>query len=191
MPTPADDVKVPDLAATRRRSRMFVFLLTAAYLLVSALWILLSDQALDRLVPSPPDLHTRLSIYKGWFFVAVTATGLYLLMSRQVDRLLDALTRQEAVQAENTRAVALLDSFVNSSSDPMFAKDMQGRYLLFNPEASRLLGVAAGDALGQDDHAIHPPSAAAQLMVNDRKVIEGGRVVRFEERLQTANGTRV
>jgi PAS domain S-box-containing protein len=191
MPTSADTVKAPDLAATRRRSRRCVFLVTAGYVLVSALWILLSDQALDRLVPSPPELHTRLSIYKGWFFVSVTAVGLYLLMSGQVARLLDALTRQEAAQAERTRAVALLDSFVNSSSDPMFAKDVEGRYLLFNPESCRLTGKRAADVLGKDDHAVHPPAGAAQVMANDREVIEGGQVVRFEERLPTADGERV
>ncbi|HEY9193605.1 MAG TPA: PAS domain S-box protein [Methyloversatilis sp.] len=184
-------MKSPDLAATRRRSVRCVFFVTLGYVLVSALWILLSDQALERFAPSPSDLHTRLSIAKGWFFVAVTATGLYLMMRRQVTRLLDALTRQEAAQAERTRTVALLDSFVTSSSDPMFAKDMEGRYLLCNPEACRLLGIAASDVLGKDDHSLHLPAGAAQVMANDRKVIAGGQVVRFEERLHTADGDRV
>jgi signal transduction histidine kinase len=54
---------------------------------VAALWILLSDRALD-LVVTDPRWHLRLSVAKGWAFVTVTALLLYgYLKVRADDRL--------------------------------------------------------------------------------------------------------
>jgi signal transduction histidine kinase len=60
--------------------------ITAIYLIVGALWILLSDQALATLTDDPSVL-TRLETYKGWFYVLVTAGLLYALIRRAEEAL--------------------------------------------------------------------------------------------------------
>ncbi|MFM9815884.1 hypothetical protein ACKI16_46355, partial [Streptomyces scabiei] len=95
--------------------RRDVFNVVLGYLIISGLWILLSDQALEMVTPEGP-VRTRFSIFKGWFFVTITALALYLLMRRLVNRTLDVLEREMRLQAERRQAMALLDSFVNSSS---------------------------------------------------------------------------
>ena len=49
------------------------------YVVVAALWILLSDRVMFALVTEPATLAT-LGIFKGWFFVAVTAGLLFALL---------------------------------------------------------------------------------------------------------------
>lgn len=190
MPTPTDHELPQDLAVARQRASRGVLNVVLGYLIVSGLWILLSDQALEMVTPEGP-VRTRFSIFKGWFFVTITAVALYLLMRRLVSGTMDVLEREMRLQAERRQATSLLDSFVNSSSDPMFAKDIEGRYLLFNPESCRLLNTTEEAVLGRDDLAVHAPSTARQVMENDRKVMQGNQVVRFEERLVTADGERV
>ena len=190
MPTVTDHEVGQNLAVARQRGRRDVFNVVLGYLIISGLWILLSDQALEMGTPEGP-ARTRFSIFKGWFFVTVTALALYLLMRRLVNRTLDVLEREMRLQAERRQAMALLDSFVNSSSDPMFAKDTDGRYLLFNPESCRLLNTTESAVLGRDDRSVHPPAEAQQVMENDRRVMQENQVIRFEERLVTADGERV
>jgi signal transduction histidine kinase/CheY-like chemotaxis protein len=56
------------------------------YVLFAGAWILLSDSLLAALVQDPA-IITRLSIYKGWLFVLVTASLLYGLIFRLARRL--------------------------------------------------------------------------------------------------------
>ncbi|AOF80427.1 sensory box protein [Methyloversatilis sp. RAC08] len=190
MPTVADQVVRQDLALARQRASRGVLNVVLGYLIVSGLWILLSDQALEMVTPDGA-VRTRFSILKGWFFVTVTTGALYLLMRRLVSQTLDVLEREMRLQTERRQAMALLDSFVSSSSDPMFAKDTDGRYVLFNPESCRLLNTTEAAVLGRDDHSVHPPVEARQVIENDRRVMQENRVIRFEERLLTADGERV
>jgi len=62
------------------------FRVAALYALFGGLWILLSDKLLALLVQSPVTI-TRISIYKGWFFVAFTAWLLYLLIRQDFKQL--------------------------------------------------------------------------------------------------------
>ncbi|MDP2869604.1 PAS domain S-box protein [Methyloversatilis sp.] len=190
MPTAAEQQVLQDLAMARQRGHRGVLSVVLGYLIISGLWILLSDQALEFITPAGA-ARTRLSILKGWFFVTVTAVALYLLMRRLVSRTMDVLEREMRLQAERRQATALLDSFVSSSSDPMFAKDTDGCYLLFNPESCRLMNTTETAVLGRDDRSVHPAAEALQVMENDRRVMQENQVIRFEERLVTADGERV
>jgi len=55
------------------------------YAAVSAFWILLSDRALAVLVEDP-ELYQHVQTYKGWFFVAVTAFLLFVLIRNEFAR---------------------------------------------------------------------------------------------------------
>ena len=156
------------------------------YVAVSLLWILLSDQAVEWLAPA--DLYPVLQTWKGWVFVGVTAALLYGLL-RRVHRQMQAAAERELEAAQReARSALLLRALVEGSADAIFAKDLAGRYLLFNREAARLTAQSAQAVLGQDDRALFPPEQAAELMANDRMVMEQGRAVTFEETLDTAQG---
>jgi diguanylate cyclase (GGDEF)-like protein/PAS domain S-box-containing protein len=78
--------------------RAGVVRIVVIYAVFAALWILLSDRAVGALSDDAARI-TALSMWKGWFFVAVTSGLLYLLMRQLVDqqsRTLAQLREREA-----------------------------------------------------------------------------------------------
>lgn len=173
---------------TRESSAPFRVVLI--YAVFAALWILLSDMAVEWLFRDPADI-VRASMIKGWLFVAVTSLLLYVLVHRTWERLQDAHRRELAGEAEKRRALQLLDTIAESSLDAIFAKDREGRYILFNKAASRIVGKPAAEILGRDDNTLFPAEQAEMLMAIDRRVMTDMCIETNEEVLETAHGTKV
>jgi len=73
------------------------------YVVVAALWILVSDQVLVALV-SDHTLLMKLEVMKGWAFVSVTAALLFFLMRRETGHWMaekGAREKAEAVMHES------------------------------------------------------------------------------------------
>lgn len=153
------------------------------YALLGSLWILFSDRAVEAMFSDPASLM-QASRYKGWFFVAFTAGLLHVLLTQFVRRI-------ERLQQERIRSHELLDAVINSSDDAIFAKDVDGRYVLFNRAASRFVGKPADEVLGQDDRHLFPPGQAEHLMAIGRRVVAEGTLQTNEETLETGQGKRV
>ncbi len=173
-------------AGTERKNILKVVLF---YALFAGAWILLSDKAVEVLLSDPAQI-IRISMIKGWLFVAVTTALLYGLVSRLVGTIEAAHRHEMALAEEGVRSARLLGALASSSDDAIFAKDTEGRYMLFNQAASRIVGKAVGEVLGRNDHALFPPEQATALMANDRVAIADGRTVASEETLDTALGKR-
>lgn len=159
------------------------------YAIVSFLWILLSDRAVDALFPDH-EHHQMAQTWKGWLFVLVTTALLYWGLTRLYRRLLVSTDEQLEAAAREAKTAALLHALAETSSDAIFAKDPEGRYLLFNREAERLLGKTREQVLGHDDRTLFPPDQAALLQTNDRHAMAQGRAETFEELLDTCDGPR-
>ena len=56
--------------------------IVAAYAIVSALWIVLSDKAVGALFGDSVGMITLMSTFKGWFYVVVMSVMLYGLIKR-------------------------------------------------------------------------------------------------------------
>jgi diguanylate cyclase (GGDEF)-like protein/PAS domain S-box-containing protein len=96
--------------------------------------------------------------------------------------------KTESHLADKTRATQLLESIADGSTDAIFAKDLQGRYLLFNHAAERFVGKAAAEVIGRDDTALFPPADAEAIMRADRQVIEADQVMTYEDIAETTQG---
>ncbi|MBT9554302.1 MAG: PAS domain-containing protein [Hydrogenophaga sp.] len=177
-------------APTRSNPKEGAIRVALVYAVFAGLWILLSDRAMGLLF-SDPEALVRASMAKGWFFVAVTTLLLYVLVGRLVDQLNTAHQREQAEAEEKRRAMQLLAAIAKSSSDAIFAKDDQGRYLLVNNAAAQYMGKSTEDLLGQDDRIAFPAEQAAWIMSIDRRVFASGQVETNEECLNTAQGERV
>lgn len=153
---------------------------------MSLLWILLSDHAVEGLIP--PDYQAMAQTWKGWLFVVVTTALLYSLLRRVHHQMREAADRELASARHGARSAMLLQSLVESSSDAIFAKDREGRYLLFNRAASHLTGESVRAVLGRDDHFLFPPEQAARVIANDRQVMAQAHAQTFEETVDTAQG---
>lgn len=169
--------------------RIRVLKLVLAYAGFAALWILFSDRAVAVLFSDPAQI-IRASMFKGWAFVAVTSLLLYVLVRRFAREQQEAHRREVDTYRERQRSLELLSAIADNSADAIFAKDTDGRYLLFNQAAGRFVGKPAAAVIGQDDRALFPPAQAAMIMELDRRTMLGGRVESHEETLDTALGTR-
>ena len=150
-----------------RRTRTGVLSIVLAYASVSGLWILLSDRAIGTLFHDPESL-VQASMVKGWFFVAVTTLLLYVLVRRFARVLLASQEHEIALELERKQPPPMLVAIADASSDAIFAKDEQGRYLLFNNAAARFVGKPASEVVGDPTVTPGLPTCPFCLFVRER-----------------------
>ena len=102
--------------------------------------------------------------------------------------LLSEVLRKSVAGVEVNRQ--LLDSVVSGTSDAIFVKDAQGRYLLANEAAAAFIGKPANQLIGLDDWALFPESSALEIRTKDQQVMTGGRTQTHEEHLVTHDGSK-
>ncbi len=130
----------------------------------------------------------------GWIVLSTTLAILMAMLFFRMARQRQALTesvRTQAVQRERLQALQLLSAVSNSSEDAIYAKDLDGRYTLFNEAASRFVGKPVGEVIGRDDLALFPPEQAAALRQSGQQAIASGHPLSEEHALQTAQGPRI
>ena len=161
-----------------------------AYALAAFLWIWLSDRAVDLLFHDH-SWHLWAQTWKGWLFVGVTTGFLYVLLRRLHSQMQRAAALETAALRREAHTAALLCAVADGSGEAIFAKDLEGRYLLFNREAARWTGQAADSVLGCDDRALFPPEQVQAIQANDRLVMAQDSTQTFQEVLDTRQGQRI
>ena len=102
----------------------------------------------------------------------------------------DTIRQRDQAKAELTRTSSLFQTVINMTPDLVYVKDLESRALLRNPAA--LFGRNWNDVEGQKEADWHAsPQEAAEVVANDRKVIESGTSMQFEEPFTTAQGKRI
>ncbi|HNQ03624.1 MAG TPA: PAS domain S-box protein [Thiobacillaceae bacterium] len=140
------------------------------------------------------EFRRRVLASSQWIFIGTLLcllSGAAMLHLAQLRRRLSHDQAVQQAQRERLRALRLLAAIVNSSEDAIFAKDVRGRYLLYNRATARFIGRQSQDALGQDDTDLLPAEVAAQLRANDQRVMDGKCTLTFEETLETPQGKHV
>ncbi|HSI63628.1 MAG TPA: PAS domain S-box protein, partial [Candidatus Saccharimonadia bacterium] len=99
------------------------------------------------------------------------------------------ITEQTLARREIKRTSDLMRAVADGTPDAFFVKDLQGRYLLFNEGAARLVGRSIEDVIGRDDTALFDPEGARMVMENDRQVMEAGKT-KLTEEILTAAGVK-
>jgi PAS domain S-box-containing protein len=97
-------------------------------------------------------------------------------------------TRQ--LEAERRKADAMLTTIVQSISDLVYVKDVEGRHLMVNKAVEEFTGQNAEQLLGKSMKDLLPPDLAAPSMQSDREPIVTGKPCRVEERFSNAGGFR-
>ncbi|MBW8846588.1 MAG: EAL domain-containing protein [Burkholderiales bacterium] len=159
-----------------------------AYAVFGLAWISYSDSLLLALAPDMASLAS-FGRLKGMGFVLFTGLLLYRLLLRR-DRHSSQL--QDAAQAQRQRAAwRLLEAIAESSTDAIYAKDAQGRYLFVNREAARLLGASVAQLLGKTAAHLLPAEQAERLATEDHAALLAERPISIEATLNTADGERI
>lgn len=101
----------------------------------------------------------------------------------------DISERKEAEQALSD-SHTLLQAIVESTTDEIFVKDRQGRYLMINRAGAAVLGKTVAEVIGRDDLALLPAEDAHAIMDRDRLLMATGESQTFEETMVMPSGTR-
>jgi two-component system sensor kinase FixL len=88
------------------------------------------------------------------------------------------------------RSLHILRAVMEGTTDAVFVKDLQGRYLMINEAGARLVGKTVGDIIGKDDLELFSPDTARQIMNADQKTMAAGRTLTYEEVATAAGVTR-
>jgi two-component system, cell cycle sensor histidine kinase and response regulator CckA len=91
---------------------------------------------------------------------------------------------------ELERNLALLRGITEGTTDAVFVKDIEGRYLMMNSAGARFLGRGVDDVLGRDDAELFSPEVGRAIMERDRAVIATGEAQTYEEAGTAAGVTR-
>jgi len=98
------------------------------------------------------------------------------------------ITERKQVEEELQNSRSLLLAITEGTTDAIYAKDIQGRYLIANSSVARFVGKSQAEIIGQDDRALFSEADADQIMAGDRRVMNKGQTLTYEEFLTLADG---
>jgi len=117
---------------------------------------------------------------------------------REQQRLMSLNSELERNMAERTQAEKLLhqnrellNAVIEGTSDAIYAKDTQGRYILFNSAAARITGKSVTESLGNDDTVLFSCDDARVIMKKDREVLSSGEIKSVEHEITNSTGERI
>jgi PAS domain S-box-containing protein len=122
---------------------------TLLYAFFGGLWILGSDQLAAWIFPNP-QLLLQINMYKGWFFIAVTASLFYLELHREYSGM-KRMTAELQASEQHYQTLARI------SPVGIFQTDLNGATTYVNPQWCAISGLSAAQALGDGWlEAVHP-----------------------------------
>jgi PAS domain S-box-containing protein len=95
-----------------------------------------------------------------------------------------------AVMAERGQSSVLVRAVVDGTTDAVFVKNRQGRYLMINAAGAGFLGRTVAEVIGKDDTELLSPETARAFVEGDRRVLATGEVQTIEEVGAAAGVTR-
>ncbi len=96
-----------------------------------------------------------------------------------------------ASSRELQKHLSVLQGITEGTTDAIFVKDMQGRYLMINSAGAGFLGRSVAEVVGKDDAELFSLEAGRGIMERDRKVIQSGEVKTYEESTTAAGVSRI
>jgi diguanylate cyclase (GGDEF)-like protein/PAS domain S-box-containing protein len=101
------------------------------------------------------------------------------------------VTERKRAQAEAEEGRNLLRSFIDQSSDTIFVKDLEHRFLLASEKCNHTMGLPPDSIVGRTTRDLFPPEIAARIETMDRAIIETGQPGLFEREVEIDGETRV
>jgi two-component system cell cycle sensor histidine kinase/response regulator CckA len=108
-----------------------------------------------------------------------------------VAHILSMSVHRQMAEAQAEKTHRMLEAVIMSTSDSIFVKDLDGRFLALNDAAASDLGLSRTAVVGRALRDVLPNAQADVMVETDRHVLERGTVEHFEEEVAFDNGTRV
>jgi PAS domain S-box-containing protein len=100
------------------------------------------------------------------------------------------VTEKKKTEDRLRQSSELLRAVTEGTTDAVFAKDLEGRYLMINTAGARYFGRDAPEIVGKTDADFVPPETAQSFVESDRRIVESGEVQTHEETELLAGATR-
>ncbi len=85
----------------------------------------------------------------------------------------------------------LLKAILDGTTDAIFVKDLEGRYLTINAAGASYVGRPVEEIIGRRDTDIFPLRTAQQIIAHDRRVMDGNKTHSYEAILPVGGSSRV
>lgn len=108
-----------------------------------------------------------------------------------IKNLHQSIVEREYAEEELKKSHVLLNSILKEIPDPVFLKDLEGRYLLVNDATLKAMGKPKAEVIGKSDVELFPEQSAEVLNKVDKHVLESGEEYMAEERIETAYGDSI
>ncbi len=146
------------------------------YMIVSAIWIMFSDNLLSILVQDQAE-YVQAQTIKGWFFVLASSILLYVLIKRGVDELVE-LVEQNYGQRQK------LEAILRGMGDAVFVSDENRRIIMVNRAMEKLSGFSEEELVGHvysDKLHFISETTGKELFGIPKSIHEKGEIARPEE----------
>ncbi|HSY92828.1 MAG TPA: PAS domain S-box protein [Candidatus Binatus sp.] len=81
--------------------------------------------------------------------------------------------------------LALLQGITEGTTDSIFVKDLDGRYVMINSAGARGRGLSVQEVIGKNAIDLHGPEHGREIMERDRQLMQSGETQTFEEKGST------
>lgn len=98
------------------------------------------------------------------------------------------VSQRKVIEDSIVREKQLMRTLVDSVGSVIFMKDLEGRHTLVNSTYEEATGIPKHEVLGKTDFEVMPHDIAMGIVSQDRKVMETGEVLSFEEMVPTRDG---
>jgi two-component system, NtrC family, sensor kinase len=123
-----------------------------------------------------------------WIPVNLTVSRLHvkpktlaLMTARDIREQRAARSQLKEKEAELRQGESRFQAILDNSPAVIYMKDLEGRYLLTNHRHEVLFHVSRDQVRGKTDRDIFPEHIARAFQSNDRKVLEAGQAMEWEE----------
>lgn len=108
-------------------------------------------------------------------------------LREEVDERIRAERQRDHLMGELTIQLKFLQTLMDAIPDPIYFKDLEGRFQGFNQAFGQALGVSRDKLIGKTDDVLYGVDAAAYYRDKDRQLFAEGGVQRFETDLVYAD----
>ncbi len=108
-----------------------------------------------------------------------------------VANVLASSLRRHKAEEEAEKTHRVLSAVIEETSDAIFVKDLDGRFVALNEPAAQVLGLGREQLMGHTLHEIAPRQTADTMAESDILILARGTVDTFEEAVQVGDEERV
>ena len=108
-----------------------------------------------------------------------------------VGDVLAGAVRRRAAEPEADSTHLMLEAVIEGTTDDVFVKDVDGRFIAVNASAAQTLGRTREELIGRTLHEVLPGRMADAMAETDRLILARGTVETFEETVTIGDETRV